>query len=74
MLVSVFMVNYMLKIPKGVPVESVECLHEDERKKKNGQILYIMGRDNQMAINVKLLVIMHKSYGFSADLIETINY
>ena len=43
------------------------------RKKKKGQILYIAGRDDQIAISAKLLDIMHKFYGFRSDLIETIN-
>ena len=31
------------------------------------------GRDEQITINVKLLDVIHESYGFSGDLIETIN-
>ena len=48
----------------------MECLNEDskKKKKKKGQILYISGRDDQVAISGKLLDIMHESYGFSADL------
>ena len=49
----------------------MECLNQDAKKK--GRILYIMARDDQIATNVKLLDIMHESYGFGADLIETIN-
>ena len=37
-------------------------------KKKKGQILYIMGRDDQITTNVKLLDIMHESHGFIGDL------
>ena len=37
-------------------------------KKKKGQILYIVGRGDQIATSVKLLDIMHESYGFSGDL------
>ena len=54
-------------------MEYMECSNEDAKKKnKKGQILCIMGRDDQIATSAKLLDIMHKSYGFSADLIETI--
>ena len=49
------------------------CLNEDAKKKKKGQILYNTGRDDQITTSVKLLDIMHKSYGFNADLIEAIN-
>ena len=53
----------------------MECLNEDvkKKKKKKGQILYIVGRDDQIATSAKLLDITHKSYGVNADLIETIN-
>ena len=52
----------------------MECLNEDvKKKKKKGQILYIAGRGNQIAISAKLFDIMHESYGFNAELIETIN-
>ena len=53
-------------------MENTECLNEDAKKKK-GQILYNTGRDDQITTSVKLLDIMHKSYGFNADLIEAIN-
>ena len=43
------------------------------RRKKKGQILYIVDRDNQCNTSTKLLDITHKSYGFSANLMETIN-
>ena len=32
-----------------------------------------MARDDQIVLSVKLLDIMHESYGFSADLIEASN-
>ena len=32
-----------------------------------------MGRDDQIATNAKLLDIMYELYGFSADLMKTIN-
>ena len=54
-------------------MEYMECLNEDAQKKKKGQILYNTGRDDQITTSVKLLDIMHKSYGFSADLIEATN-
>ena len=61
-------------ILKGISVEYMECSNEDAKKKnKKGQILCIMGRDDQIATSAELLDIMHKSYGFSADLIETIS-
>ena len=59
---------------KGISVECMKCLNEDVKKKKNGQILYIMGRDDQITTSAKLLDITHKSYGSNADLIEAINY
>ena len=42
-------------------------------EKKIWQILYIVGRDDQITIFAKLLDILHESYGFNADLIEVIN-
>ena len=42
-----------------------------ERRKR--QFLYIGGRDDLIATNTILLNIKHKFYGFSGDLIETIN-
>ena len=42
-------------------------------RKKKGQILYITDKVDQFATSGKLLNITHESYGFSADLIETIN-
>ena len=50
----------------------MECSNEDAKKKnKKGQILCIMGRDDQITTSAELLDIMHKSYEFCADLIET---
>ena len=43
------------------------------QKKKKGQILYITGRDDQLATSAKLLDITHEYYGFNGDLIEPIN-
>ena len=52
----------------------MEWLNKDvKKKKKKWQILYIAGRDNQMAITAKVLDITHESYEVSADLIESIN-
>ena len=45
------------------------CKEEKEKE----QILYIMGRDDQIATSAKLLDITHESYGFNADLLEIIN-
>ena len=42
-------------------------------RNKEGQILYIADRADQFATAAKLLDIIHESYGFSGDLIETIN-
>ena len=39
-------------------MECMECLNKDAKKKKKGQILYIMGRDDQIATSAKLLDIM----------------
>ena len=53
-------------------MEYIECLNKDvKKKKKKGQILYIAGRDDQIAAIAKLLDIMQKSYGFNTDQIET---
>ena len=51
----------------------MECLNEEAKKKKKGQILYITGRDYKIATSAKLLDITYKFYGFSAYLIEAIN-
>ena len=51
----------MLKILKGISMECMECLDKDtkKKKKKKVQILYIAGRDNQIATSAKLLDITH---------------
>ena len=54
-------------------MEYEECLNKDTEKRRKGQILYITGRDDQISTNAKLFDSMHKSYEFSADLIEKIN-
>ena len=55
-------------------MESMECLNEDAKKKKNMRhFLYITGRDDQIATSTRLLSIKYEFYGFSGDLIETIN-
>ena len=52
----------------------MECLNKDAKKKeKKGQILFIVGRGNQIATSAKLLDITHEPYGLNADLIEAIN-
>ena len=48
-------------------------LNEDANK-KTLNFLYIRGRDDQIATSAKLLDTMHKSYGFSGDLLKTIDY
>ena len=42
-------------------------------RNKKRQILYIADRADQFATTAKLLDITYESYGFSGDLIETIN-
>ena len=42
-------------------------------EEKIWQILYIAGKDDQMATSSSLLDIMHQSDGFNANLIEPIN-
>ena len=75
MLVSDFMVNSMLKnTDKGTSVECMKCLNKDARKKKKqGQILYIASRDDQITTSASLLDITHEFYGFSPNVIQTIN-
>ena len=53
-------------------MESMECLSFVEGRKNNASYTS-SGRDNQIATSAKLLDIMYEPYGFSADLIETIN-
>ena len=43
------------------------------RKKKNDTFYTSPGMDDQIATSDKLLDIMHEFYGFSTDLIDTIN-
>lgn len=50
----------------------MEYLNKDAKKEK-GWILYIAGGINcYHTVSATLLDIMHKSYGFGVDLIETI--
>ena len=42
-------------------------------RRRKRHFLYIAGRDDLIATNAILLNIKHKFYGFSGDLIETIN-
>ena len=49
----------------------MECLNKDT--KKIGHFLYIGDRDNQISTGAKLIDIKYNFYGFSGDLIETIN-
>ena len=69
MLVLGFMVKFRLIIIKGTSVECMEFLNKDVKRK--GQILYIGGRDNEIATSANLLDIKYKFYEFSCDLIET---
>ena len=55
-------------------MESMEYLNEDAQKKEEkAMLLYTLGSDDQITTSAKLLDIMYESYGFSRDLIETIN-
>ena len=56
-------------------MEFMECLNKDAqwKKGKNNTFCTSLGGDDQIATSVKLLDITYESYGFSADLIETIN-
>ena len=54
-------------------MEFMECLNLKERKEENDVFCTSSGRDDHIATSAKLLDIMYESYGFSADLIETIN-
>ena len=58
---------------KSISVECLECLNEDAKKKKRGQIPYIRSGDGQITTSAKSLDIMYKFYEFSGDLIEIIN-
>ena len=53
--------------------ESMECLNKDVKKEKRTDPVHCRYRANQFATSAKLLDTTHKSYGFSACLIETIN-
>ena len=66
MLVLDFKVNYM---------QYIECLNEMRRRKnkKYDTFFTSLGRDDQITTSAQLLDIMHESYGFSDDLIDTIN-
>ena len=71
------MVNSMMKILKGIAsisVEWMECLNVDAKKKEKDISCITGSRDNQIATSAKLVDITHECYGFSGDLIETINY
>ena len=43
------------------------------RRRKKWHFLYSVGRDDQIATSTRLLSIKYEFYGFSGDLIETIN-
>ena len=44
-----------------------------KKEKENNVFCTSLDRDNQITTSAKLLDIMYESYGFSTDLIETIN-
>ena len=56
-------------------MESMGCLNKDAQKKKrkNDAFCASPGTDDQITTSAKLLDTMYESYGFSGDLIETIN-
>ena len=41
--------------------------------RRKNDTFYTPGKDDQIAISANLLDIMYKSYGFSGDLIETVD-
>ena len=62
MLVSDFMVNSMLKnTHKGTSVKCMKCLNKDARKKKYGQILYIVSRNDQITTSAYFHLALHMS-------------
>ena len=67
------MVNSTLKVLKGISVEFMEYLYEDtKRRKRTNSVLYMAGKDDQIATIAKLLDILHGSYRFNVDQIEAI--
>ena len=68
MLVSDFMVKiYAEKYSKVFPWNTWNVLTRMNRKNKKWQ-------DDQSAISAKLVDIANEPYGFSADLVETVNW
>ena len=69
------MVHSMMKKLKGISVESTECLMRMHKriKKKYDTFCTSLGKDDHIATSAKLLDITYESYGFSGDIIETIN-
>ena len=49
------------------------CVEEEDEEGRNDTFCTSLGRDDQIATSAKLLDIVYESYGFSDDLIETIN-
>ena len=64
-----------LKILKGIFVKSLESLDKkkEERKKENDSFCTSLSRDDQIPTCTKLVNINYQFYGFSDDIIETIN-
>ena len=74
MLISDFMVNSMLKIPLKIFLCNVwNILTRMQRRKKGGFCTLPGGINCYHTVSATLLDIMHKSYGFGVDLIETIS-
>ena len=74
-LVSDFMVNSMLQNTQWVFLLNawnvLSRIHRRKKEKKDRSCTWYVGTIT--ATSVKLLDIAHESYGFSTDLIETIN-
>ena len=67
---------YTKETLKRISVESMECLNKDaciEERRKIDTFCTPQVRDNQITTSAKLLDITYESYGFSGNLIETIN-
>ena len=54
-------------------MECIECLNKDAKKKKKDRLCTSQLGTIKNATSIKLLEIMHESYGFNSDLIEAIN-
>ena len=55
-------------------MESMECLNKDAQKKKGKNDAFCASPSTDDQISTSVLDIMYESYGFSGDLIKTIDY